>query len=110
MHTHVRTIAGQSSGEEAGVGSEALTGRVEFRVRPDAERTLRAAARRESVSLSAFITAAALERAATVLERDGAWIVDEEYLHDVLAWLDEPPVAHPQLVEAIRTSRAPRRS
>lgn len=62
--------------------------RLNFRVRPDTERRLRAAAAACSESLTDFVISAAEQRADEVLAT--RTMVPSDYFDDLLAALDEP--------------------
>lgn len=74
--------------------------RLEMRLRPEVERRLRAAAEHEHVTLSAFVTSAALARADEVLREQHTWEVDVAYFDRMVVALDSPPVRNAALAKA----------
>lgn len=81
--------------------ARAATERVEMRIRPDVERRLRTAAELEHVTLSAFITEAAVERADRVIATNNTWTVSAELFDELAAALDAPPVRNSALAKAL---------
>ena len=87
--------------------AQRATERIEFRVRPEVAARIRAAAEASHVTVSAFLTAAALARAEDLLaENLGAgnlvWEVPPEEFEQMVASLDQPLVVNPQMVAAMR--------
>ncbi len=81
--------------------ARAASERLEMRVRPEIERQLRAAAALERVSVSAFVTAAAVAHAERVLAEAHTWAVTRQAFDELLAGLDAPPVRNDALTAAI---------
>lgn len=77
--------------------------RLNFRVRPDTEQRLRAAAAACEESLTDFVIAAAEERADEVLATHT--LVPSDYFDRLLAALDEPIEANEALRKAARSRR-----
>lgn len=77
-----------------------------MRVRPEVEQQLRAAAALEHVSVSAFVTEAAIEAAQRVIAQANTWTVTLQTFDDLLAGLDAPPVRNEALAAAIADSGA----
>ncbi len=78
------------------------TERVEVRMRPEVVARIREAAERSHLTISAFVTAAALERAEDVIAQDTMWTVPAAQFDAMVASLDNPPEADPGLVAALR--------
>jgi len=81
--------------------ARAASERVEMRMRPEIEHRLRAAAALEHVTLSAFITDAAVERADRVIAERNTWTVSPALFDELAAALDAPPVPNRALARAI---------
>lgn len=81
--------------------AQAASERVEMRMRPEVEQRLRAAADLEHVTLSAFITQAAVERADEVIAERNTWMVSPRLFDELAAALDAPPVPNRALAKAI---------
>lgn len=80
--------------------------RINLRVEPQAGEQLRAAARVEHKSLSAFMVEAALDRARQVMDAERRLALSSEEFDRVLEELDRPPQVIPPLLElAHRVSR-----
>ena len=77
--------------------------RLNFRVRPDTEQRLRAAAAACDESLTDFVIAAAEERADEVLATHT--LVPADYFDQLLAALDEPVEPNEALRQAARRPR-----
>lgn len=87
--------------------AQRATERIEFRVRPEVAAQIRAAAEASHVTVSAFLTAAALARAEDLLAAglvagNLVWDVPSEEFDDMMASLDQPPVVNPHMVAAMR--------
>ena len=82
--------------------------RVEARISPDERARLEAAASIAGVSVSAFLIAAAIERADELVAAQISTSVPADYFDRLIDALDEPDLA-PNLVRAARRSqRKPR--
>jgi uncharacterized protein (DUF1778 family) len=77
--------------------------RLNFRVRPDQEERLRAAAEIAHESLTDFVIRAAEERADALLETHTS--VSPDFFAQMLAAMDRPPQVLPRLADAARRSR-----
>lgn len=86
--------------------ARAATERLEMRLRPEIEQQLRAAAALERVSVTAFVTAAAVAHAERVLAEAHTWAVTVQAFDELLAGLDAPPVGNAALAAAIADSDA----
>lgn len=75
------------------------TNRIEIRVTPEQRQVLEQAAWYEGVTLSAFVLGVAVERADQITDAFRATVVSPEKFEELLAWLDEPPVANEKLRE-----------
>ena len=84
--------------------AQRATERVEVRMRPEVLARIREAADRSHLTVSAFVTAAALERADDVIAQDKVWTVPAAQFDAMVASLDSPPVANPELVAALRVA------
>lgn len=85
------------------------TERIEARIAPDRAERIRKAAALEGVSTSAFVVDAAADRAERILRRWHETVVPAEFFDELLAALDEPPVAIAALKRAAeRFERIPR--
>lgn len=77
------------------------TDRLEYRVSPEAKALIGRAAALVGLTPSNFARTAAEERAAEVVrEHESVTYVPNEFFDEMLAWLDEPPVVDPKLVDA----------
>lgn len=86
----------------ASVASE----RFELRMRPEVVARLRAAADAEHLPLAAFLTTAGMERADRVLAEHHVWSATETVFAQLLAALDEPVRANPELAAAAAEAAA----
>lgn len=82
----------------------AKTDRLETRLSPDERDRIERAASVAGVSVSAFVVAAAVERADAVIAAATTTIVPVDYFENLLAALDEAETA-PQLAKAAKPSR-----
>ena len=88
--------------------TDALTGRLNFRLAPEQERALRQAAAITGQSLSGFVLSTAVEHAHDVLQRANAITVSDETFRTFVAALDEPAAEVPELTRLFRrTSQIP---
>ena len=88
--------------------SETLTGRLNFRLAPEQERSLREAAAITGQSVSGFVLASAVEHAHDVLLRANKITLSDSAFRAFVAALDEPAEEVPELVRLFqRTSRIP---
>lgn len=84
----------------------AATSRLELRLAEESKARLQRAADLAQVPLSDFVRTAAEERAERVLvEYDAVTLVPAAFFDELMASLDEPAVANPNLVAAFRRSR-----
>lgn len=81
--------------------ARAASERVEMRMRPEIEQRLRAAAALEHITLSAFITDAAVERADRVIAESNTWTVSPMLFDELVTALDAPPVPNRALKKAL---------
>ncbi len=81
------------------------TDRIEIRVAPEQRQMLEQAAWYEGLTLSAFVLGVAAERAEQVTDTFRGTAVSPEKFAELLAWLDEPPVANAKLTEGFRRLR-----
>lgn len=79
------------------------SGRLNFRVRPEKERTLRQAAEVAKESLTDFVMHAAEQRAEVLLATHT--LVPADYFDRMLEAMDRPPQVLPQLADAAKRSR-----
>lgn len=85
----------------------AATARLEVRVRPDSKARLERAASLSNVPLSDFVRSAAEDRAERILaDHESTTRVSAEFFDDLLAALDAPAVANPNLARAARRAAA----
>lgn len=88
--------------------SDTLTGRLNFRLSDDQERTLRQAAALTGQSVSGFVLAAAVEHAHELLERANHIELSAADFKRFVADLDKPAEVVPELVQLFkRDSRIP---
>jgi uncharacterized protein (DUF1778 family) len=73
--------------------------RINLRVEPETDELLRAAARVEHKSLSAFMVESALDRARQVMDAERRLALSSAEFDRVLEELDRPPQVIPQLLE-----------
>ena len=78
------------------------TERIEVRMRPEVLARIREAAERRHMTLSAFMTAAALGSANEVIAQETVWTVPSAEFEAMVDSLDLAPVANPELVKALR--------
>lgn len=89
--------------------ADTLTGRLNFRLSAEQERSLRHAAELSGQSLSGFVLSSAVEHAHELLERANHIELSEGAFRKFVAALDEPAEAVPELVALFsRESRIPR--
>ncbi len=88
--------------------TQSLTGRLNFRLDNEQERSLRQAAALTGQSVSGFVLASAVERAHDLLERANSIELSDAAFRDFVAALDEPGELVPELARlAKRRSRIP---
>lgn len=80
------------------------TGRLELRLRPEANRQLRKAAELEATSVSKFLLDAGLERADKVIAAHLAWTVPTVLFNELVEALDAPPVINAALAKVAAES------
>jgi len=85
------------------------TDRVEARVSPDQRERIERAASFSGESMSAFMVAAAVQRADDVIAEQSATVVSPDYFELLLAALDEPAEKSPRLAAAAKRARRERR-
>lgn len=89
--------------------TDSLTGRLNFRLSPEQERSLRQAAALTGQSISGFVLSSAVDRAHGLLERANTIELSDAAFRGFVAALDEPAEAAPELVRLFkRRSRIPR--
>jgi len=79
--------------------------RINLRVEPETDQLLRAAARVEHKSLSAFMVESALDRARQVMDAERRLALSREEFDRVLEELDRPPQVIPPLLELAQRVR-----
>ena len=84
----------------------AKTERLEARAAPTDVRRIEAAARATSLSVSAFVVAAARAEADRVLLEQEETVVPNDYFGRLLIKLDEPPREIPALAAAVERAKA----
>ncbi len=84
----------------------AKTERLEARAAPTDVRRIEAAARATSLSVSAFVVAAARAEADRVLSEQEETVVPNDYFGRLLIELDEPPREIPALAAAVERAKA----
>jgi uncharacterized protein (DUF1778 family) len=77
--------------------TDTLTGRLNFRLAPEQERALRAAAALSGQSVSGFVLSAATEQANELLERANSVEISHQHFREFLAALDAPATVVPEL-------------
>lgn len=77
------------------------TARIEFRAEPEQEERIRKAAQLASQSVSAFVVAAAVERADAVIATWSTTTVSNEFFDQLLEALDQPAQSNRALAEAV---------
>jgi len=82
--------------------SETLTGRLNFRLTAEQERSLRQAAAVTGQSVSGFVLSSAVEHAHEVLQRMHAVELSDTRFRAFVAALDEPAEEVPALVRLFR--------
>jgi uncharacterized protein (DUF1778 family) len=78
----------------------ARTDRIEARIEPDRADRIRLASELLHTSVSAFMVAAAAEKAEEVIAEHAYTLVPDDYFNELLAALDAPPVVVPSLAKA----------
>jgi len=86
-----------------GRGMTVTAARLNFRVRPETEGRLRAAAAASNQSLTDFVISAAEDRADEVLATHT--LVPADYYDSLIAALDEPPQRNEALTQAAQQRR-----
>jgi uncharacterized protein (DUF1778 family) len=90
--------------------TDALTGRLNFRLTQDQERALRQAAALTGQSVSGFVLSSAVEHAHELMERANTIELSDAAFRAFVAVLDEPAEEVPELVRLFkRRSRIPTR-
>lgn len=89
-------------------GMASRTDRIEARLEPARAERIRFASELAHTSVSGFMADAAAEKAEQVIAEHAYTLVPSDYFDEILASLDDPPVAIPQLVAAARRTRAKR--
>lgn len=90
--------------------ADALTGRLNFRLSTEQERSLRQAAALTGQSVSGFVLSTAVEHAHELIERANAIELSDAAFRRFVAALDEPAEVVPELVRLFkRRSRIPSR-
>lgn len=90
--------------------TDALTGRLNFRLTADQERSLRQAAALTGQSISGFVLSSAVEHAHELLQRANTIELSDAAFRKFVAALDEPAQEVPELVRLFkRRSRIPTR-
>jgi uncharacterized protein (DUF1778 family) len=79
--------------------------RIELRAEPEQEERIRTAARLMNQSITTFVVTAALERADEVIATWSTTTVPAEFFDQLLAALDQPPVANEAMTRAVRRRR-----
>jgi uncharacterized protein (DUF1778 family) len=78
------------------------TGQLAARVDPTRMERIRYASALQGTSVSTFVVEAAYERAEQVIDEHHSTLVPSDYFDQLLAALDKPPRAIPELVAAAR--------
>jgi uncharacterized protein (DUF1778 family) len=73
------------------------TSKLDLRLSPEAKQTLTAAALAAHCSVSQFVLASALERAAETLAERRHFALDDEKWNEFMDMLDQPPKVIPQI-------------
>lgn len=94
----------------AGSGSMAKTKRIEFRVEPEKELSIRRAAALVDETLSSFLVTAALNRAEQVSAEASTTVVPGDFFDALHAALDEQPQPNEALARTARRSRRVRQT
>jgi uncharacterized protein (DUF1778 family) len=79
--------------------------RIELRAEPEQEERIRTAARLMNQSITTFVVTAAVERADEVIATWSTTTVPAEFFDQLLAALDQPPVANEAMTRAVRRRR-----
>ncbi len=79
--------------------------RIELRAEPEQEERIRTAARLMNQSITMFVVTAAVERADEVIATWSTTTVPVEFFDQLLAALDQPPVANEAMTRAVRRRR-----
>ena len=86
-------------------GMASRTERIEARIDPDSAARIRYASALEHTSVSGFIVAAAAEKAERVIAEHAYTLVPSDYFDRLLASLDQPVEAMPELTAVARRER-----
>lgn len=86
----------------------AKTERIEFRIEPEDEERIRRAAEVRGEKVSAFVLAAALDRADAVITEASTTFVTSDFFDELYAALDEPSRPSRALTRAARRPRRAR--
>lgn len=82
------------------------TARIELRAAPEQEQRIRSAAGLVNQSMTAFMLAAAVERADAVIATWSTTTVSPEFFDQLLQALDQPPTPNQELAGAVQRRRA----